>query len=853
MVLLSLQKRRGLTIIISVIVLCLQLASDIYYWPIGNASRHQHDHSLFPTFQMCDASRVVHHLSIQWLIANPDGFPRNVLSVLPCSSSGVPSLPSPQGKHLPGPILEGKLGDEMHIFVHNNMRDETTSLHFHGLHMKYNAWADGVEGVTECGIPPGSVHEYAFNLTQTGTYWYHAHTGVQYGDGLLGALLSHYPNIVDDPIYSRFPYDHRDHTILLQDWFHESARDLVDLLTAPRSSISAFTPKFPWPPPSLLMNGKGGSMKLCGHQSVECTTRSFDWTTMCADRSKRPMPGCYPDRKPLMMGDCVPVGYDDERFSCVAGEYVRFRFINGASFLPLKVSIAMHKMIIVARDGVEVIPKETDFIILGIGQRYDVIVHCNQGAEAALSKKPFDITAQVASSFLPCNLNFYNVNVSSWLTYSYTGGKRDDTLPKSLLPGGSRDGEKKSSPRSESSLPIPSLPTNVHDTVREYYLPPLAESKAVAPAASERIVLIFEDVYSAPLVHSSIKYFSLNKKIFRPLGDSRSFIQEVRRNPDFTKQFGEDSRETYLPFTKRLALGRVYEIAMVSLSHQQHPWHLHGYSVQVVGVAGGGSDGSVIAAGGSVVGGVAGDAFINPNVTAMLQKTKTRDALPVIAEVDSWTVPAYGGVIFRITADNPGPFIMHCHVDWHVPLGMAMVVSVEATDGSGYKGLLPPPPGTRPCGTWASIESCERGLDAVTTGRAMEPEWGVGFQEENNTSPVQSTSSFQTLTQLPPESPFPSSCDILPRWPNHSLIDGCVPLFSELQASRSPICGLPVAMAICAMRGYEIVEYYETQPIPLDAWISEGEHDHGDGFLVERIDGTVCVSNCTVLSVLCCI
>jgi len=57
---------------------------------------------------------------------------------------------------------------------------------------------------------------------------------------------------------------------------------------------------------------------------------------------------------------------------------------------------------------------------------------------------------------------------------------------------------------------------------------------------------------------------------------------------------------------------------------------------------------------------------------------------------DSFTVPGFGYVAFRFTAKNPGPWFFHCHVEWHLGLGMALILSVENDDGT-YPNIGPIP------------------------------------------------------------------------------------------------------------------------------------------------------------------
>lgn len=109
---------------------------------------------------------------------------------------------------IPAPSLHFKEGDEVTINVYNHL-DKETAIHWHGIILPWQM--DGVLGITQNGIPPGGVFHYKFKLYQSGTYWYHAHAGLQEQRGLYGAL------IIDPPTHPSYSYT-RDYSIVLSDW-----------------------------------------------------------------------------------------------------------------------------------------------------------------------------------------------------------------------------------------------------------------------------------------------------------------------------------------------------------------------------------------------------------------------------------------------------------------------------------------------------------------------------------------------------------------------------------------------------------------------------------------------------------
>src|SRR5690606_33212177 len=109
--------------------------------------------------------------------------------------------------HLPAPILRLAEGDELVARVHNTL-DEITSIHWHGLLVPSNM--DGVPGLSFHGIAPGETFTYRFPLKQSGTYWYHGHSGSQEQLGLYCALIV-------DPAEPDGNTADREHVIVLSD------------------------------------------------------------------------------------------------------------------------------------------------------------------------------------------------------------------------------------------------------------------------------------------------------------------------------------------------------------------------------------------------------------------------------------------------------------------------------------------------------------------------------------------------------------------------------------------------------------------------------------------------------------
>ena len=111
---------------------------------------------------------------------------------------------------LPGPVLRFREGDTVTLRVRNQL-DETTSIHWHGLILPANM--DGVPGLSFDGIAPGGHYDYRFTLKQSGTYWYHSHSGVQEQRGVAGPIVI----APREGAVVGMAWD-REHVVMLADW-----------------------------------------------------------------------------------------------------------------------------------------------------------------------------------------------------------------------------------------------------------------------------------------------------------------------------------------------------------------------------------------------------------------------------------------------------------------------------------------------------------------------------------------------------------------------------------------------------------------------------------------------------------
>jgi len=250
---------------------------------------------------------------------------------------------------LPAPLLRFTEGDSVTIRVRNTL-DEDTSIHWHGIILPANM--DGVPGFSFHGIRPRETFTYRYMLRQSGTYWYHSHSGFQEQKGLYGPL------IVDprepDPVRSD-----REHVILLSDWTDE---DPYRIFAKLRKNAEYYN----------------RNKRTVGDAIADI--RRQGWGATLDDRrlwgAMRMSPTDLADVGALtytyLANGVTPAGNWTGLFR--PGERVRLRFINGSAMTFFDVRIPGLKMTVVAADGQNVHPVTVDEFRIGVAETYDVIV-----------------------------------------------------------------------------------------------------------------------------------------------------------------------------------------------------------------------------------------------------------------------------------------------------------------------------------------------------------------------------------------------------------------------------------------------------------------------------------------------
>ena len=142
------------------------------------------------------------------------------IAELPVNFTGKPRMATAINGSIPAPTLRWREGETVTIRVTNRLR-EASSIHWHGIILPFQM--DGVPGISFAGIPPGETFTYRFKVEQSGTFWYHSHSGMQEQTGMYGAI------VIDprdgDPIRAD-----RDHVVQLSDWTDEGPMSVFSKL-----------------------------------------------------------------------------------------------------------------------------------------------------------------------------------------------------------------------------------------------------------------------------------------------------------------------------------------------------------------------------------------------------------------------------------------------------------------------------------------------------------------------------------------------------------------------------------------------------------------------------------------------
>lgn len=456
-------------------------------------------------------------LSVDALTAAPDGVNRGIYAY---------------GGQLIGPTIRVKEGERLNIEIINHLKVPTI-VHWHGMHQPGTWKMDGVEGVSGPAIAPGSSFTYDFVATPAGTHWYHSHAGVQYSDGLFGPLI-----VEEAKPIAR--YD-REEILLINDWEHEAAERIWQKLSTQGMGG---------------MGAMGGGMGEAGSKPLAIggldQLIASQWGSSALDWGDVPFTSGLVNGKGRAANTKGPLAEVQIR----EGEVVRLRLINGSATYSLRFQIDNHPLTVIASDGQPLRPVTVDNLLLGIGERYDVL-----------------ITGKGSGSH--------------WIRAT-TG--QNNTI-KAVL----RYGEK-----------APVEPAGAPQAWRSRFLAP---SQLASPTDVNLETVPFRDIQMVFAGPEPVYRWSVNGEFYPKTTPIKIKKDEWIR------------------------------IRFVNRTNMEHPFHIHGHSFYILGTP----------------------------QELNLKNPPLKDTLNIWPNAEQ---------VIQWKATNPGHWIFHCHVEWHLAGGMASILHI---------------------------------------------------------------------------------------------------------------------------------------------------------------------------------
>lgn len=270
------------------------------------------------------------------------------------------------GGAVPGREIRVRRGDMIQARLVNRLPADTT-IHWHGLALRNDM--DGVPGVTQAAVSPGAAFTYRFTAATAGTYWFHPHVGTQLDRGLYAPL------IVEDPA-ELTPYDH-DWTVVLDDWIDGTGYTPDQVLARLRRGMGG-------------MSHSPGGQDSGGMSGMDMGGMGGGGSGAAGSGSGAGGPLLMGAASQLLGGDAGDVNYPyylvngrvasaPVTFRARPGQWARIRFINAGGDTAFRVALGGHRMLVTHTDGYPVAPVHTDALLIGMGERYDVLVDLDDG------------------------------------------------------------------------------------------------------------------------------------------------------------------------------------------------------------------------------------------------------------------------------------------------------------------------------------------------------------------------------------------------------------------------------------------------------------------------------------------
>ncbi len=527
---------------------------------------------------------------------------------------------------IPGPLIRLKEGQDVTLRVTNRLK-EISSIHWHGLLLPPHM--DGVPGVSYGGIKPGTTFTYRFPIKQSGTYWYHSHSGGQELQGM-------YAPMILEPLEPQpFHYD-RDYVVMLSEWTFESPATVFDNLKKfsgyynfqKRAAPEFFSDVAQWGLwPALQNYLMWDQMRMDPTDFADVTGSTLTFLI-----NGRP-PSCN------WTGLFRP------------GERIRLRFINAAAMTFFDVRIPRLAMAIVQADGQNVQPVVVEEFRVGPAETYDVLVEPREDRAYTIFAETMDrsgyargtlATTPGMSGEIPErrprpirtmeDMGMAGHDGGHAIATSGTRPSENHTNSHGMRPRHGMDHGSGAEAEARPPSPIPGAAPIAHgpdhhgtgnQTVAE-----VSQNRMHEPGrgleGSQRRVLIYTDL-----------------KSLVPHPDQREPEREIEIHITGHMQrymWSFDGKKySDAPEPIRFRYGERLRLTFVNDTMMEHPLHLHGMWMQLENGTG---------------------AYLPRKHTVAV---KPAERLSVV-----------------ISADAQGPWAFHCHLLFHMEAGMFRVVEVSA-------------------------------------------------------------------------------------------------------------------------------------------------------------------------------
>ena len=639
---------------------------------------------------------------------------------------------------IPGPTLIVTEDQLVKVTVINRLASESVSVHWHGMHQRNSNWMDGVEHVTQCGIPPGASFTYYFYARPYGTHWYHSHSGAQRTDGLFGALIVKEKDDTQiDEVLKRSGVDKtkytdspEQHTLTLLDWQRSSS---LDLFTQIRSGIRYFKVD------SVSQLQGSGDPRTYSSDGAEIGPVPY-WSGLINGRGRHNDID-YSTVNKFELSD----------FKVTPGQKYRFRLIGAQSLYAYRFSIEKHKLIVIATDGQFIEPVTVEYIIIHSGERYDFFLQREDTV-----KERFMIRA-VTLSFTATST--YETEQSAEAILNYNTAKTPSTQYDDIA-GDVETVEVRCTPTKKCTAlncPFKNFPQNLNINCKHIHQLqlltnyPANDLPTIAADDDSSSRLFFNFGFEGTRRTSAINARNLKLPSASLAQLNENELNDIN-NKEFCKELNDPNKckrdirnevispECYCTHVVGVEANKYIELVISATGPDYtvvdrdnsnflfaHPVHLHGHYFHVVDIQFGDTNdqSGILIAGTQDINCGDQSRIDNPVLcnnpswngisSEMYNHENTGKINPKAPLKDTLLIPAGGYAVVYFKTDNPGWWFLHCHIEVHQLEGMGVIIDERGTKTT-------PPDGMNKCGNF-SITA--KAFIAATTASSSNSGGGV--------------------------------------------------------------------------------------------------------------------------------